>query len=128
MKTYKIKTLSEINREIIRAIRHRDVDYLLEQEVPREFIREIEKLMGAYHMVGDILARACRNASVLSLEQYAKIVLAFPKVFHPLLFENYERGCYAKEFTHEWTGEQWENCLYEMSKLKLDLTSYSIMY
>ena len=117
-----MRKLSDADRQLIRAARNNDIAFILQHKELKEQIVELQRLMCAYHKVGDMLAKACRKASILSLDQYSKIVQSFPKVFHELLFENYERDCYAKEFTYDWDEERWSSCISEMYKLKLEIT------
>ena len=73
--------------------------------------------MSAYHNIGETLAKACRKTSILSRSAYADIVKTYPALFHDLLFRNYDRDCYAKEYTYNWNENKWDDCLTRLEVL-----------
>ena len=81
-------------------------------------LKQVQTLMNAYIKIGDKLAAACRHASILPRAEYAKIVKTFPEVFHGLLFKNYDKDCYAGEYTFGWSEDKWDKYLTSMEKLK----------
>ncbi len=82
----------------------------------KEELLYVQKLMNAYHNIGDTLATVCRKASILSRPVYADIVKTLPKVFHDLLFKNYDKDCYAEEYTYGWSEDKWERYLDELER------------
>ena len=105
-------------KHLIKVILMNEVDeFLCYASEYEEELLHVQKLMNAYHSIGETLATACRKASILSRPIYADIVKTFPEVFHDLLFKNYDKDCYAKEYTYGWSEEKWNRYLTEVEKL-----------
>jgi hypothetical protein len=77
--------------------------------------------MDTYYKLGDMFAAIGRKASVMDRKNYAMMVKECPKLFHDLMFINYDRDCYAKEYTLEWSDRKWEDCLDNLEVLINDL-------
>lgn len=102
-----------INRKhLIKVILENEVEeFLCYAGDYKDELEKVKKLMNTYHNIGEMLAKACRKASVLSRATYADIVKTYPSLFHDLLFKNYERDCYAREYTLDWNENKWYDCL-----------------
>lgn len=84
-------------------------------------LRHTQVLMNAYHNIGETLAKVGRKASILSRAAYADIVKTYPELFHDLLFKNYDKDCYAREYTCGWNENKWDDCL---SRLEVIINEY----
>jgi hypothetical protein len=49
---------------------------------------------------------------------YSELVKSFPKIFHGLLFYNYERDMTAEEYTSGWHEKKWEEYLEAVARLQ----------
>lgn len=108
-------------KHLIRVILQNEAEeFLCYASEYTEELQYTQKLMNAYYRIGNTLAAACRKASILPRPEYAKIVKTFPTIFQSLLFKNYDKDCYAQEFTYGWNENRWDACLEEMEKLKDD--------
>ncbi len=83
----------------------------------KEELLYVQKLMNVYHNIGETLAAMARSASRLPRNEFANIVKLAPKVFQGLMFVNYDKDCYAKEYTIGWTADKWDRYLTEVEKL-----------
>jgi hypothetical protein len=54
----------------------------------------------------------------MSRANYAAMVKCAPRAFHDLMFVNYDRDCYAKEYTIDWSAAKWERYIDELEKLQ----------
>lgn len=105
-------------KHLIKVILMNEVDeFLCYAADYKEELLYMQKMMNAYHKIGNTLARACRQASVMTRADYAKLVKTLPVIFQGLLFINYDKDCYAEEYTHSWNENKWDQYIEELEKL-----------
>ena len=73
-------------------------------------------LKNTFIRLGDTFAAAGRRACGMSRRDYASMVQCFPKIYHGLMFANYEKDCYAAEWTIDWSEDKWERYLDELER------------
>ena len=105
-------------KHLIRVILMNEVEeFLCYAADYRDELLNVQKMMNAYHKVGDTLAAIARSASRLPRKEFASIVKLAPKVFQDLMFVNYDKDCYAREYTISWSEDKWDRYLEEVEKL-----------
>ena len=83
----------------------------------KEELLETRKLMRAFINMGNSMAATCREARSLQRSKYAELVKTFPKIYHALLYRNYDRHCTVEEFTSGWHLNKWEEHLDTFEKM-----------
>jgi hypothetical protein len=81
-------------------------------------LRDCQKLINAFYSIGNSLATSCRKARSMTRGAYSELVKSFPKMFHGLLYYNYERDMSAEEYTSGWHLKKWEEYLEIMEEFK----------
>lgn len=110
-------------KHILRVILENEVEeFLCYAADYKEELIKTQKLMKAYHKIGNQLAKACREtASILHRGDYARMVKALPNIFQGLLFLNYDRDVTAEEYTANWNENKWEEYLESVEKLNKEI-------
>ena len=110
-------------KHILRVILENEIaEFLCYAAEYKEELVKTQKLMKAYHKIGNQLAKACREtASILHRGDYARMVKALPNIFQGLLFLNYDRDITAEEYTANWNENKWEEYLESVEKLNKEI-------
>ncbi len=107
-------------KHLIRVILSGEVEeFLCYAKDYADCLRDTQKLINAYYHIGSSLVTSCRKARNMSRSDYAELVKTFPKIFHGLLFFNYEKDMSVEEYTSGWTDNKWEEYLESVEKLKM---------
>ena len=87
----------------------------------KDELLKVQKLMKAYHKVGNTLAQACRQMILLERKDYARLVQALPKIYQGLLYKNYDRFVSAQEYTSKWNENKWEEYIDALENLNKEI-------
>ena len=110
-------------KHIIRVILENEVEeFLCYAADYKDELIKTQKLMDAYHRVGNKLAEACRTtATILHRGDYARLVKALPTIYQDLLYMNYDRDVAAEEYTSKWNENKWDEYLGAVEKLNKEI-------
>lgn len=111
-------------KHIIRIILENETaEFLCYAADYKDILEETQKLMNAYHNLGNRLVESCRiNATILHKGDYARLIKTFPVIFQGLLFMNYDRDVTAEEYTSKWNENKWEEYLVAIERLNEEIT------
>lgn len=110
-------------KHIIRVILENETaEFLCYAADYKEILEETQKLMNAYHNIGNKLAQACRQMILLERRDYARLVQALPAIYQGLLYMNYDRFVSAQEYTSKWNENKWEEYLVAIERLNEEIT------
>jgi T4 RnlA family RNA ligase len=105
-------------KHLIRVVIENEVaEFLCYAADYKDELLKVQGLINAYHKVGNDLAQACRQMILLERKDYARLVQALPKIYHGLLYMNYDRFVSAQEYTSKWNENKWEEYILEMERL-----------
>lgn len=110
-------------KHLIRVILENEVEeFLCYAADYKDELVKTQKLMSAYHRIGNQLAEACRQVVTrLSRGDYARLVKALPVIYQGLLYMNYDREISAEAFTSKWNENKWEECLEAVEGLNKEI-------
>lgn len=110
-------------KHIIRVILENETaEFLCYAADYKDVLEETQGLMNAYHNIGNRLAEACRVlVGKIDRGDYARLVKALPKIYHGLLFCNYDREVTAEQYTSGWNENKWEEYLEAVEKLNKEI-------
>ena len=110
-------------KHIIRVIIENEVaEFLCYAADYKDELIKTQKLMKAYHRIGNQLAKACREtASILHRGDYARLVKALPAIYQGLLYMNYDRDVTAEEYTSKWNENKWDEYLGAVENLNKEI-------
>lgn len=110
-------------KHILRVILENEVEeFLCYAADYKDILEETQKLMNAYHNIGNKLAQACRQMILLERRDYARLVQALPAIYQGLLYMNYDRFVSAQEYTSKWNENKWEEYLVAIERLNEEIT------
>lgn len=106
-------------KHLIRVILEGEVEeFLCYASDYEDCLWDCQRLINAFYSIGNSLAESCRKARSMTRGAYSELVKSFPKMFHGLLYYNYERDMSAEEYTSGWHLNKWEEYLERMEKFK----------
>ena len=106
-------------KHLIRVILEGEVEeFLCYASDYEDRLRDCQKLINAFYSIGNSLATSCRKARSMTRGAYSELVKSFPKMFHGLLYYNYDRDISAEEYTSGWHLNKWEEYLEAVEKLQ----------
>lgn len=103
-------------KHLLRVILENEVDeFLCYAADYAEDLQAAQDSMNEYKETCERYARALSAAAaMLERKDYAKLVMALPKVYWEYLFMNYERLVSAEEYTKDWDIHRWDRTLEEV--------------
>ena len=106
-------------KHLIRVVIENEVEeFLCYAKDYEDCLRDTQKLINAFYLIGNSLVASCKKARCMSRKDYAELVKTFPKLYHGLLFLNYDRDMSAEEYTFNWHINKWEENLEIVEKLR----------
>ena len=87
----------------------------------KDCLLDCQRLINAFYRVGNSLAVSCRKARSMPRREYAELVKTFPRMFHGLLFYNYDKDLTAEDYASGWNEAKWEEYLEAMEKLRQEV-------
>lgn len=115
-------------RHLLRIILANEVEeFLCYAQDYKDQIMYCKGLLNTYLTLGNTFAKIGRHTSIsVTRGAYAAMVKTAPKLFHDLMFANYDKEVSAKEYTANWSEDKWDKALGQLEHYLESLKVYEV--